>query len=171
MKYNSKYGRWFTKGGLVYRYDSKQDKLILCKMCDKNGYKTFQVYKKNPFKVHRAVYETFVGPIPDGYEIDHINTVRDDNRIDNLRAVTPKENHNNPLTLQHYSESHKGKKLAEGHKKKISESHKGNMYALTSVFGKKYFEHFGYSRMENSKQYNTEYMWFQRHGKCRWEQL
>lgn len=30
--------------------------------------------------------------IPEGMEIDHINGVRDDNRIDNLRLVTKKEN-------------------------------------------------------------------------------
>ena len=40
MKYNEKYGRWFTKGGLVYRYSKPQDKMLLCKQCDShNGYK------------------------------------------------------------------------------------------------------------------------------------
>lgn len=32
MKYIEKYKRYVTKGGLVYRYDSKQDKLVLCKL-------------------------------------------------------------------------------------------------------------------------------------------
>ena len=32
MKYNPKYDRWFTKGGLVFRYDKKRDKLIECKI-------------------------------------------------------------------------------------------------------------------------------------------
>ena len=100
MKYNSKYERWFTKGGLVYRYSKKQDKLILCKQGDdKDGYKTCHDYKQKPFRVHRAVYETFVCEIPVGYQIDHINTIKDDNRIENLRAVTQKENNNNPLPL------------------------------------------------------------------------
>ncbi len=149
MKYNEKYGRWFTKGGLVYRYDSKKDKLILCKQSNTFGYRYCHDSKQKPFKVHRAIYETFVGPIPDGYEIDHINTVKDDNRIENLRAVTSKENHNNPLTRQHYSES------------RIKNS--------TSEFGKKYLEHFGYSKSDNVNQYERELMWFKKHGKCRWE--
>lgn len=152
MKYNEKYGRWFTKGGLVYRYDSKQDKLVLCKQSnDKNGYKLCTDYKHKCFRVHKAVYETFVGEIPYGYEIDHINTVRDDNRAENLRAVTHKDNDNNPLTRQHKSES------------------KRNKPHSNSEFGKKYFEHFGFGNNENPKQYHREINWFYRHGKCRWE--
>ena len=36
----------------------------------------------------RLAWQLVNGPIPDGLEIDHINRVRDDNRISNLRAVT-----------------------------------------------------------------------------------
>lgn len=42
--------------------------------------------------VHRLIWEHVNGPIPKGMHIDHINGVRDDNRIENLRLVTPKEN-------------------------------------------------------------------------------
>ena len=51
------------------------------------------------FRVHRLVYEAFNGPIPEGMQIDHINGVKDDNRLVNLRCVTPKENCNNPITI------------------------------------------------------------------------
>ena len=47
------------------------------------------------FSVHRLVLEAFVGPCPDGYQCDHINRIRDDNRLENLRWVTPKENQAN----------------------------------------------------------------------------
>lgn len=52
--------------------------------------------------IHRLIWEAFNGEIPEGYEIDHINTIRNDNRLENLRLVTPKENRNNPLTIEHY---------------------------------------------------------------------
>ena len=156
MKYNEKYDRLFTKGGLVYRYSKSQDRLVLCKQSKlRNGYKVCHDYKRKMFIVHRAIYETFVSEIPDGYQIDHINTIRDDNRLENLRAVTPKENKNNPLTIQHCSEAQKG--------------HKRTLNKPNSEFGKKYFEHFGYSYHENPKQYHKENKLFKRHGKCSWE--
>lgn len=64
-----------------------------------------------------------------GFQIDHINTYRDDNSVENLQAVTPKENSNNFLTKQHQIDAMKGK----------PHPHKGKPW---SKFGKKFFEHF-----------------------------
>ena len=67
---------------------------------DRYGYLYVSLNKsgKKKFKVHRLVAEAFI-PNPDnkGY-VDHINTVKDDNRVENLRWVTSKENMNNELT-------------------------------------------------------------------------
>lgn len=57
--------------------------------------------------MHRIIWETFKGKIPEGYEIDHINTIRNDNRLSNLRLVSHKENCNNPLSIQHYKQHNK----------------------------------------------------------------
>ena len=45
--------------------------------------------------LHRLVWEHFNGPIPTDKQIDHINGVRTDNRIENLRIVSPVENNRN----------------------------------------------------------------------------
>lgn len=37
--------------------------------------------------LHRWIWEQIFGPIPKGWEIDHINGIRTDNRLDNLRCV------------------------------------------------------------------------------------
>lgn len=51
--------------------------------------------------VHRMVAESFLGcEDPSKYCVDHINTVRTDNRVVNLRFVSIKENNNNSLTLK-----------------------------------------------------------------------
>lgn len=58
---------------------------------------------------HRFIWEAFNGEIPEGMEIDHINTNRSDNRLENLRLVSSSENKRNPTTLERYKQSNKGK--------------------------------------------------------------
>ncbi len=44
--------------------------------------------------VHRLVWEAFVGPIPEGMQINHKDENKLNNSIDNLEIVTPKQNAN-----------------------------------------------------------------------------
>jgi hypothetical protein len=44
---------------------------------------------------HRIIWESVNGPIAKGFEVDHINGVRDDNRIVNLRLVNRTQNNQN----------------------------------------------------------------------------
>ena len=46
---------------------------------------------KNSY-VHRTVYSAFIGNIPDGYEINHINFERGCNEVSNLELSTHKQN-------------------------------------------------------------------------------
>jgi hypothetical protein len=113
MKYNEKHDRYLDNDFNVYYWDKYKDKLMPCKVFpNEKGYlKVATKYSKST-KLHRLIWETFVGEIPDGYEIDHINGVRNDNRLENLKCVTHKENCNNPLTIKRYC----GNTNARGHK-------------------------------------------------------
>lgn len=54
------------------------------------------------YQVHRLVLETFVGFAPEGKpQADHINRVRDDNRVENLRWVSRSENQRNTSRHDH----------------------------------------------------------------------
>lgn len=62
-----------------------------CVSVKSNGYLQCTLYRKR-FYIHRLVYESWVGSIPKGYDIDHINGIKSDNRVSNLRAVSRSEN-------------------------------------------------------------------------------
>ena len=95
---------WFpdyvvNENGTVVR---KKDGVVMKQYVQKSGY--VAVYLKSTRgetcirMVHRIVAIAFL-PKPKGKDyVDHINTIRHDNRVENLRWVTPKENANNPQT-------------------------------------------------------------------------
>ena len=58
------------------------------------GYLATRIHGK-AYLVHHVVWIMHNGPIPDGLEIDHFNGIRTDNRIENLRVMTRKENSQN----------------------------------------------------------------------------
>ena len=77
-----------VEGGVVYgRRGQPMTKL------DSSGY--IQVgHGRSKFyaKAHRMIWEAAHGPIPEGLQINHINGIKTDNRIENLEVVTPSEN-------------------------------------------------------------------------------
>lgn len=53
------------------------------------------MYKHRHYLCHCIIWEMHNGPIPEGYEIDHIDHIPYHNQIENLRLVTHKENMRN----------------------------------------------------------------------------
>lgn len=97
-------------------------------LLDNRGYIMVNLYKEGKMKrlsLHRLIAIAFI-PNPENKPcIDHINTDRSDNRIENLRWCTQKENHNNPLSLINHSKAAKGRIVSEEQKKNQSEKMKG----------------------------------------------
>lgn len=61
------------------------------------GYNTVDLFKNGKYKkcsVHRLVAEAFKPNSNDSLQVNHINGIRNDNRLDNLEWVTSKENMN-----------------------------------------------------------------------------
>lgn len=73
---------------------------------DRKGYRIIR-YRNFGFKAHRLAWMLYARSWPAG-QIDHINMIRDDNRIENLREATNGENKWNTLAQSNNSHGSKG---------------------------------------------------------------
>ena len=108
----------------VGKHTRRVDGIILKLSDDKDGYKIASFkkgcggksYRK---RVHRLVAEAFIDN-PNNYDcIDHINGVRDDNRVENLRWCTVKMNANYELALYNRSKAIKNSYIKNPNLRKL----------------------------------------------------
>ena len=92
-----------NKNGVPIAYNTLKGKPMKLSL-DRYGYLYCTLSKngkRTQHTAHRMVAEAFLEcEEPSKYCVDHINTVRTDNRVVNLRFVSIKENNNNPLTIK-----------------------------------------------------------------------
>ena len=88
----------YRDGVLYKKPDVTKNKSWHTRFCNKPitattnmGYVRFSFQGKETF-AHRLIWEMFNEKIPDKMYIDHINGVKNDNRIENLRLVTQQQN-------------------------------------------------------------------------------
>lgn len=78
---------------------------IMCPQKGRSGYLQVNLCKNGickPHKIHRLIAIAFIPNPINKPEIDHINTRRDDNRVENLRWVTNFENSHNHNTIKNH---------------------------------------------------------------------
>ena len=79
---------YVSEYGDVYSTYSKK---ILKHSIDKDGYHRVDLHQKHK-KIHQLVYITWIGEIPKGKQINHIDDNKNNNHYSNLYAGTQKEN-------------------------------------------------------------------------------
>lgn len=99
------------------------------------GYMTVILYKYNKGKkefVHRLVAMAFI-PNPDNLpQVDHINTDKLDNTVENLRWVTAKQNCWNPLTREKTKKADRSKCGAKGERNGATTHREKNLFVQQS---------------------------------------
>lgn len=85
-----------TTEGKVISYKYKQPR-IMKTWLQKSGYENIKLCKNNQtyhFLIHRLVAEAFLLNPNNLSEVDHINGVKNDNRVENLQWISSKDNIN-----------------------------------------------------------------------------
>ena len=77
------------------------------------------------FRINRLVYMTFVGEIPDGMEVNHIDEDKHNNCVWNLNLMTKKENIRWGTGIERSAASRRGRKRSEETKLKIAAALRG----------------------------------------------
>lgn len=66
MTYNEKHDRYLDNNFNVYYWDKYKDKLMPCRLrLDKAGYVKVSTKQSTSTPLHRLIFETFVGEIPE----------------------------------------------------------------------------------------------------------
>ena len=94
LSYDEKSGKLYWKKRGYPAFDNRWAGKEAFVTQNEKGYKTGRLFDREPYKAHRVVWVWWYGEWPEG-EIDHINRVKDDNRIENLRVTSSSENSRN----------------------------------------------------------------------------
>jgi hypothetical protein len=95
-------GEWADVPGFPSYQVSRQGQVrslkrgrILRQFRGEDGYLHLNLWRDGRPKhhlVHRVVASAWLGGIPEGYQVNHKNGIKTDNRVENLEVVTPREN-------------------------------------------------------------------------------
>lgn len=123
------YNYSITNTGLVYNFKGTK----LSPKIDKDGYEIVGLSKNNIkkyFRVHRLVAEMFLDNFKNNLQINHLNGIKNDNRVENLEVVNSQSNHIHRVNVLklNVGESHFNTKFNLEEIKKIRDDYNNNKH-------------------------------------------
>ena len=116
----------------------KRGEKTLTPWTSNKGYNLIQLVKDDArmhFSLSHIVWESFNGQIPEGMQVNHINEIKTDNRLENLNLMSPTDNINwatrNKRAGEKISRARTGKRYPKGGKPVLQ-------YDLNGVFIKRW---------------------------------
>jgi len=80
----------------LFKYKDGREKWTVRVFRLHNGYPHVMIgsrkNKRANYFVHNIISLCYLGEKPNGYQTDHINSIRADNRLENLQYITPQQN-------------------------------------------------------------------------------
>ena len=98
---DGRFRKYTSECSIINGKDYGVDRFVKMKPTQrKTGYMCFNFWDKSVTEgkkffntsVHRMVAEVFLGPCPDGHEVDHIDGNKQNNSLSNLQYLTKEEN-------------------------------------------------------------------------------
>lgn len=109
-----------------------------------NGYSavnlTPPVGRARPYQIHPLVLKAFVGPRPEGHQACHRNSIKTDNRLDNLYWGTPAQNEADKIAIgkANRGERHGMSKLTDEQVQEILAAIPTWKRGMAAEFGRKF---------------------------------
>lgn len=82
----------YRDGLLIWKKDRKHPNRKAGDVAGQSSFRPMVRIGSMTRRVHIIIWVMFNGPIPEGFEIDHKDTDKQNNRIENLRLVTRQQN-------------------------------------------------------------------------------
>lgn len=119
-------------------YSNSTRPQVLKERLTQRGYARVGLGRRDDRYIHRIVAEAFLGPLPDGYQVNHLDGDKRNNTAANLEYVTPRQNYDHAVARwMHARGSACGPaKLTEEQVKRIRSLYPGHdQYELAEMFG------------------------------------